>query len=92
MGGATLLAGRLEGVDDQTRAVVVGHRVADDLAGGQVQPAGEGEPALDRREVMSPTSLVPGVSAWKSRPIRSGAGRALLSGRVSERRWRRWAP
>ncbi|MCZ0999629.1 hypothetical protein O1M63_18415 [Streptomyces mirabilis] len=28
---------------------------------------------------MSPTSFVPGISAWKSRPIRSGAGFAFLS-------------
>ncbi len=36
----------LQRVDDEGGAVVVGHRVADFLAGGQVQPAGEVEPAL----------------------------------------------
>ncbi|MCP9974026.1 hypothetical protein [Streptomyces somaliensis] len=30
--------GHRQRVDDQARPVVVGHRVADDLAGGQVQP------------------------------------------------------
>ncbi|MBP3078632.1 hypothetical protein WP39_14505 [Streptomyces sp. 604F] len=42
--------GHVEGVDDEPGAVVVGHGIADDLAGGQVQPAGEVEPALGRRE------------------------------------------
>lgn len=42
--------GHLQGVHDQIRAVVVSHRVADDLAGGQVQPAGEVEPALGCRQ------------------------------------------
>ena len=41
--------GHLQRVDDELGAVVVGHRVADDLAGGQVQPAGEVEPALGGR-------------------------------------------
>lgn len=36
----------VEGVGDEFGAVVVGHGVADDLAGGQVEPAGEVEPAL----------------------------------------------
>jgi hypothetical protein len=43
--------GHVESVDDELGAVVVGHRVADDFAGGQVQPAGEGEPALGGGQV-----------------------------------------
>jgi hypothetical protein len=38
--------GHVEGVDDEFSAMVVGHRVADDLAGGQVHPGREVEPAL----------------------------------------------
>lgn len=41
---------------------------------------------------MSPTGLVPDCSAWKSRPIRSGACFAFTSGRVSECRLRRVVP
>ncbi|WSW18234.1 hypothetical protein OG277_37655 [Streptomyces phaeochromogenes] len=33
--------GHVEGVGDEFGAMVVGHGVADDLAGGQVEPAGE---------------------------------------------------
>ena len=43
--------GHVESVDDEFGAVVVGHGIADDLAGGQVQPAGEVEPALGGRQV-----------------------------------------
>lgn len=35
-------------VDGKALKVVFGHRIADDLAGGQVQPAGQVEPALVR--------------------------------------------
>lgn len=38
--------GHVQGVHDEFGAVVIGHGIADDLAGGQVQPAGEVEPAL----------------------------------------------
>jgi hypothetical protein len=37
--------GHVESVDDEFDAVVVGHDVADDLAGDQVQPAGEVQPS-----------------------------------------------
>ncbi|NUT04494.1 MAG: IS3 family transposase [Hamadaea sp.] len=50
------------------------------------------QPSCVGRYVMSPTSRVPGRAAVKSRPIRSGAGRACLSGRVSERRLLRVTP
>jgi hypothetical protein len=43
--------GHGQGVHDEFGAVVIGHGIADDLAGGQVQPAGEVEPALGRRQV-----------------------------------------
>ncbi|MEV7395062.1 hypothetical protein [Streptomyces sp. NPDC091215] len=38
--------GHVQGVDDEFGVVVVGLGVAEDLAGGQIQPAGEVEPAL----------------------------------------------
>jgi hypothetical protein len=43
--------GHVEGIHDEFRAVVIGHGITDDLAGGQVQPAGEVEPALGGGQV-----------------------------------------
>ena len=48
---ASQRGGHVEGVDDEFGAVVVGHRAANDLAGGQVQPDREVEPALGGGEV-----------------------------------------
>jgi hypothetical protein len=42
--------GHVEGIHDEFGPVMVGHGIADDLAGGQVRPAGEVEPALGRRK------------------------------------------
>jgi hypothetical protein len=41
---------------------------------------------------MSPTSRIPGITAVKSRLIRSGAGGAFLSAFVSDFRFRRVIP
>ncbi|GGT59608.1 hypothetical protein GCM10010271_73580 [Streptomyces kurssanovii] len=40
--------GHVEGVHDEFCVVVISHGITDDLTGGQVQPAGEVEPALGR--------------------------------------------
>jgi hypothetical protein len=86
--------GHPQRIHHQGRAVVVGHRVADDLAGRQVQPgfARYSQPSPVAMKVMSPTSFIPGAGAVKSRPSRSGEGTAFLAGRVSDPRLRRVTP
>jgi hypothetical protein len=72
----------VEGVDDEFGAVVVGHRVADEFARGQVQPGGEVEPVLGGGEVGDvPDDLRAGsVKSW---PIRSSDGTAKALALVS---------
>ena len=73
--------GHRDGVDDELGPHVFSHRVAEQLAGAQVQHVTNkySQPCLVGRQVMSPTILIPGITAVKPRPIRSGAGGAFLS-------------
>lgn len=53
---------------------------------------GYSHPSAVGRQVMSPTNFRPGSGAVKSRRIRSGAGGAVRSCRVSDRDFRRVIP
>jgi hypothetical protein len=84
--------GHVESVDE-FGAAVVGHGVADDLVGGQVQSAGEVEPALCGGQIGNVAdqlgSEVIGMEVAAD-PVRGGLRRR--TGRVSEHRLRRATP
>jgi hypothetical protein len=50
---AAKVGGRVQSVDDQVGTVVIGHGVADDLAGREIQPGRQVLPALGGEPAVS---------------------------------------